>query len=32
MGEWVKKAWVCTFILVILGTFYLPAITAVLGY
>lgn len=32
MGEWVKKAWVCTFILVIIGTFYLPAITAVLGY
>lgn len=32
MGEWVKKAWVSTFILVVVGTFYLPAITALLGY
>ena len=32
MAEWVKKGWVSTFILVIVGTFYLPAITALLGY
>lgn len=32
MAEWVKKAWVSTFILVVVGTFYLPAITALLGY
>lgn len=32
MAEWVKKAWVCTFILVVVGTFYLPAITGLLGY
>lgn len=32
MAEWVKKGWVSTFILVVVGTFYLPAITALLGY
>lgn len=32
MGEWVKKAWVPTFALGVFCTFYLPAVTALMGY